>query len=66
MKINEIRKLNTNDLTLKSNELRQDIVSLRRKVSLGEVNNVRLVKQRRKDLARVLTVLGENLQKEAK
>jgi ribosomal protein L29 len=66
MKINEIRKLNTNDLTLKSNELKQDIVSLRRKVSLGEVSNVRLVKQRRKDLARVLTVLGENLQKEAK
>lgn len=62
----EIRKLPTKDLAAKSNELREDIINLKRKISLGEVENVRLVRQRRKDLARVLTVLSEQLEKETR
>lgn len=65
MKVAEIRKLQTKDLAQKSNELREEIVTLKRRINLGEVENVRLVRAKRKDLARVLTVLGEQLEKEA-
>lgn len=64
MKIADIRKLTTNELTKQSSTLRDEIVELKRKKSLGETNNVRLVKNMRKDLARMLTVLSEQLLKE--
>lgn len=64
MKIVEIRKLPTKDLATKSNELREEIVRLKRGVSLGEIENVRIVKLKRRELARVLTVLSEQLSKE--
>ena len=66
MKVLEIRKMSVEDLTKKSNELRTEINDLKRRVRLGEVTNVRIVRQKRKDLARVLTVLGEELMKETK
>ena len=65
MKIAEIRKLSTNDLTVESTKMREEIAELKRKVHLGETQNVRLVRTKRKDLARVLTVLSEQLTKEA-
>ena len=64
MKITEIRKLSTDDLTKKSNELQVQINDLRRKLNLGEITNVRSVRLVRKDLARILTVLAEKLSKE--
>ncbi len=66
MKVLEIRKMSIEDLTKKTNDLRVEIAELRRRVRLGEVSNVRIVRQRRKDLARVLTVLSEELIKETK
>lgn len=66
MKTADIRKIPTKELATKSNELREEIVSLKRRISLGEVENVRLARAKRKDLARVLTVLGEQLSKEVK
>lgn len=65
MKIADIRKLSTADLTTESTKMREEIVDLKRRVHLGETNNVRLVRAKRKDLARVLTVLSEQLTKEA-
>lgn len=64
MKIVEIRKLSTKDLAIESTKLREEIAELKRRTSLGEVQNVRQVRGKRKDLARVLTVLGEQLMKE--
>ena len=64
MKISEIRKHTTVDLTTETTKLREEIVELRRKVQLGEIQNVRLLRNKRKDLARMLTVLGEQLSKE--
>ena len=64
MKMIEIRKLSTDDLTVKSNELRIEINELKRKIHMGEISNVRSVRLARKDLARVLTVLTEKLSKE--
>ncbi|MGB4758862.1 MAG: 50S ribosomal protein L29 [Candidatus Saccharimonadales bacterium] len=64
MKTAEIRKLSTAELTTQANGLREEIASLKRGLHLGEVQNVRVVRGKRKDLARILTVLGEQLTKE--
>lgn len=66
MNIADIRKLSTKELTTKSTELREEIVTLRRSLILGETPNTRLIRNKRKDLARMLTVLSEQLAKEAK
>jgi ribosomal protein L29 len=64
MKIADIRKLSTTELTTESTKLREEIAELKRRLSAGEVQNVRVIRGKRKDLARVLTVLGEQLAKE--
>lgn len=66
MKIVDIRKLSTDELTSESTKLREEIVELRRRLHLGEVQNVRTIRNKRKDLARMLTVLSEQFAKEAK
>jgi large subunit ribosomal protein L29 len=65
MKVAEIRKLTTADLTKETTNLRGEIAELKRRVHLGEIQNVRMIRAKRKDLARMLTVLGEALTKEA-
>lgn len=64
MKIADIRKQSTVELTKSSMSLREEIAELKRRMSGGEVQNVRTIRGKRKDLARVLTVLGEQLAKE--
>lgn len=64
MKIAEIRKLPTADLANESTKLREEITDLKRRLHMGEVQNVRVIRTKRKDLARLLTVLGEQLTKE--
>jgi ribosomal protein L29 len=66
MKIVDIRKLSTEELTTESTKLREEIIELKRRLSTGEVQNVRVIRGKRKDLARMLTVLGEQLAKETK
>jgi ribosomal protein L29 len=64
MKIADIRKLDTVKLAAEATTLREEITELRRRVHMGEVQNVRSLRNKRKDLARMLTVLGEQLNKE--
>jgi ribosomal protein L29 len=66
MKIADIRKLSTQELASETTKLRDEIAELKRRVYLGENENVRSVRGKRKDLARMLTVLSEQLVKEAK
>ena len=66
MKIAEIRKLPTDQLAAESTKLREEITELKRRLVSGEVSNVRAVRTKRKDLARILTVLSEQLTKEIK
>ncbi len=66
MKIAEIRKLSTKELTSESTKLREEIAEMRRRIHTGEAQNVRVIRTKRKDLARMLTVLSEALIKEAK
>jgi ribosomal protein L29 len=65
MKIAEIRKLKTADLATETTKLREEIAEMRRRVHMGETTNVRSLRNKRKDLARMLTVLSEQLSKEA-
>lgn len=64
MKVTEIRKLSTPDIATESTKLREEIVDMKRRLSLGELQNNRLIRNKRKDLARLLTVLSEQLSKE--
>ena len=64
MKIADIRKQSTAGLTAESTKLREEIAELKRRLASGEVQNVRVIRGKRKDLARVLTVLAEQLAKE--
>ncbi|MEO5627642.1 MAG: 50S ribosomal protein L29 [Candidatus Saccharimonadales bacterium] len=64
MKIVEIRKLDTTQLATESTKLRDEIVELKRRLHMGEVQNTKVLRNKRKDLARILTVLSEQLTKE--
>lgn len=64
MKVTEIRKQSTTELTQGATSLREEIVELKRRMHMGEVQNVRVLRSKRKDLARILTVLSEQLAKE--
>jgi len=66
MKLVEIRKLSTSELTLQTTKLRDEIADLKRHIYMGDNQNVRAVRNKRKELARMLTVLSEQLVKEAK
>ncbi len=65
MKIAEIRKIKTSELAKEATTLREEIAELRRRIHMGETTNVRTLRGKRKDLARMLTVLSEQLSKEA-
>jgi ribosomal protein L29 len=66
MKVAEIRKLETKELATDVVKLREEITALRRRIAMGETQNVRVIRNKRKDLARMLTVMSEQLQKEVK
>lgn len=65
MKVADIRKLSTTELTTESTKLREEITELKRRIHMGEVQNVRSLRNKRKDMARMLTVLTEQLAKES-
>ena len=66
MKVTEIRKLSTTELTSESTKLREEITELKRRLHMGEIQNNRVIRNKRKDLARMLTVLSDALMKETK
>jgi ribosomal protein L29 len=65
MKVADIRKLSTAELTTETTKTREEITELRRRLHLGEIQNTRVLRAKRKDLARLLTILSEALIKEA-
>lgn len=65
MKVAEIRKLKTGELATESTKLRAEIAEIRRRIHMGESANVRQLRSKRKDLARMLTVLSEQFMKES-
>lgn len=64
MRVAEIRKLPPAKVATESTKLREEIAELKRRVHMGEIQNNRTIRNKRKDLARMLTVLSEQLTKE--
>jgi large subunit ribosomal protein L29 len=59
MKADELRDLNDDDLRAKVAEMKESIFRMRFKLSLGNTDVVKNLRESRKDLARVLTLIRE-------
>ena len=59
MKADEIRDLNDDNLRAKVGELKENIFRMRFKLSLGNTDVVKNLRESRRDLARVQTVIRE-------
>jgi large subunit ribosomal protein L29 len=59
MKAEELRDLSDDDLRGKIDELKESIFRMRFKLSLGNTDVVKQLRESRKDLARVKTLLRE-------
>jgi ribosomal protein L29 len=64
MKAVEMRKMSTAELATTTTQLREEITALRRGIHMGEATNVRGLRTKRKELARMLTIMSEQLSKE--
>lgn len=63
-KMEDIRKMTPDNLVKESGELRIELNEIKRKIHMGEVTNPRIARIKRRELARMLTVLSEHLSKE--
>lgn len=63
MKATELRELTRDELRAKETELAEQIFALRLQKVTGQLENPAKVRNVRRDLARVLTVLGEKARK---
>ena len=59
MKADELRDLSDDDLAAKVNELKESLFRMRFKLMLGNTDVVKSLREQRKDLARVKTLLRE-------
>jgi len=59
MRTSEIRLMSDEELRAKEEELRKTLFNLRIQKATGQLTNTALIKQTRRDLARVLTVIRE-------
>jgi large subunit ribosomal protein L29 len=55
----ELRELGKAELIKKESELREDILRLRFKLSTGELEDVNQIRNSKKTIARIKTILGE-------
>ncbi len=59
MKVNELRKLSDKDLVKKIQESKKELFDLRLKQSTGSLDKPSKVRELRKDVARMNTILNE-------
>jgi len=59
MKSEKIREMSVDDLRTKEKELREQLFRLRFQKSLGQLDNALKLREARRDIARVLTILKE-------
>jgi large subunit ribosomal protein L29 len=59
MDVAELRDLNDVELAERHDELKEDLFNLRFQLATGQLDNPTLLKQTRRDIARVLTVQRE-------
>jgi large subunit ribosomal protein L29 len=66
MKAIDIRKMKTEEIVKEVSSIRTEIAELKRRIHMGETQNMRIIRAKRRDLARMLTVMTEQIAKEAK
>jgi large subunit ribosomal protein L29 len=59
MKVDELRELSDTDLHARIDELKESVFRMRFKISLGNTDVVKQLRESRKDLARVKTLLRQ-------
>jgi large subunit ribosomal protein L29 len=59
VKVREIRDLSSDELNLKLDSLKEELFNLRFQVATGQLDNPMRVREVRKDIARVKTVLRQ-------
>ncbi|MGM0507889.1 MAG: 50S ribosomal protein L29 [Fusobacteriota bacterium] len=59
MKANELRELNNEELNAKEKDLKEELFNLKFQLSLGQLENASRVKEIKKDVARIKTILTE-------
>ena len=59
MRAEKIREMSADDLKTKARELQEQLFRLRFQKSLGQLDNALKLRETRRDIARVLTVLKE-------
>ena len=59
MKANEIRNLTTTEIEAKINELKDELFNLRFQLATGQLENTGLIREVRKGIARMKTIISE-------
>ena len=59
MKANEIRKMSSEDLNNKVNELKNELFNLRFRLATGQLDNPSSIKSVKRDIARIKTIIRE-------
>lgn len=59
MKANEIRNFSTDDIKVKINELKEELFNLRFQLATGQLENTARIKQVKKTIARMKTIIRE-------
>ena len=59
MKANESRKMSSEDLNNKVNELKNELFNLRFRLATGQLDNPSSIKSVKRDIARVKTIIRE-------
>ncbi len=59
MKIHEVRSLSTDAIQAKLNDTREELMKLRFQMTSGELSDFTRLRQTRRDIARLETVLNE-------
>ncbi|MGF0096462.1 50S ribosomal protein L29 [Peptoniphilus sp. AGMB00490] len=59
MKANEIRKMTSEDLNNKVNELKNELFNLRFRLATGQLDNPSSIKNVKRDIAKVKTIIRE-------
>ena len=59
MKANELRKLSSEELNKRERELKEELFNLRFQLATGQLQNPQRIKECKRDIARVKTLLCE-------
>jgi large subunit ribosomal protein L29 len=59
MRASELKEMTMDELQAKEADMRKELFNLRFQAATGEIENPRRIRQVKKDIARLLTVVGE-------